>query len=59
MNNQSDIERIHKEACERGETSYRDPQTGYIVITEIGHIKRGSCCGCGCRHCPWSDSDDG
>ena len=23
------------------------------VMKEIYHIKRGSCCGSGCRHCPY------
>ena len=26
---------------------------GYLVFTERHHLKRGSCCGCGCRHCPF------
>ena len=24
-----------------------------LVMTEQYHIKRGSCCGCGCKHCPY------
>ena len=24
-----------------------------MVMTENYHIKRGYCCGCGCRHCPY------
>lgn len=27
---------------------------GYIVLTEKFHLKRGYCCGNGCRHCPYS-----
>ncbi|MBO9667517.1 MAG: hypothetical protein J7501_11980 [Bdellovibrio sp.] len=49
------IEKIHREACERGELSYIDPRTGYTVFTEHSHLKRGSCCGSGCRHCPWKN----
>jgi len=30
---------------------------GLMVFTEAYHLKRGSCCGSGCRHCPWRDSD--
>ncbi|MBB6147044.1 hypothetical protein HNQ77_005029 [Silvibacterium bohemicum] len=25
----------------------------YLVFTEAYHLKRGSCCNSGCRHCPW------
>jgi hypothetical protein len=25
----------------------------YIVLTEVYHLNRGSCCGKGCRHCPY------
>jgi diphthamide synthase (EF-2-diphthine--ammonia ligase) len=44
----------HDLACEQGELSYIDPETGYNVFTEIAHKKRGKCCGSGCRHCPYS-----
>jgi len=27
-----------------------------MVFTEAYHLKRGSCCGSGCRHCPWRES---
>jgi hypothetical protein len=26
---------------------------GLLVLTEQYHRKRGSCCGSGCRHCPY------
>lgn len=26
---------------------------GYIVFTEKYHLKRGYCCGNGCKHCPY------
>jgi hypothetical protein len=26
---------------------------GKLVMTESYHIKRGSCCGNGCKHCPY------
>ncbi|MBD2714031.1 hypothetical protein IC231_03175 [Hymenobacter sp. BT646] len=26
---------------------------GLMVFTEQYHRRRGSCCGSGCRHCPW------
>jgi hypothetical protein len=28
-------------------------ESGYLVFTEAHHLKRGSCCGNGCRHCPY------
>jgi hypothetical protein len=30
-------------------------ENGLYVFTEAYHIKRGSCCGNNCRHCPWKD----
>jgi hypothetical protein len=27
----------------------------YLVFTEAYHLKRGYCCGSGCRHCPWRE----
>ena len=28
-------------------------ENGKMVLTEEHHIKRGSCCGNGCKHCPF------
>ncbi len=28
-------------------------ENGYMVFTEIYLLRRGKCCGCGCRHCPY------
>ena len=28
-------------------------ESGLMVLTEKYHIKRGFCCGNGCRHCPY------
>jgi len=25
----------------------------YLVFTAAYHLKRGTCCGSGCRHCPY------
>jgi diphthamide synthase (EF-2-diphthine--ammonia ligase) len=44
---------IHEAACERGETTYVDPQTGFVVFTRLGLLARDRCCGAGCRHCPF------
>ncbi len=40
------------------EDYYLTPE-GYIVFTEIYHLKRGYCCQSGCRHCPWKVKKDG
>lgn len=44
---------LHEAAAARGETSYLDPETGFVVFTRLGLLARGSCCGAGCRHCPY------
>jgi hypothetical protein len=28
----------------------------YLVFTAAYHLKRGSCCHSGCRHCPYGES---
>ena len=28
-------------------------ENGLLVYTAAYHIKRGHCCGSGCRHCPY------
>ncbi len=30
---------------------------GNMVFTEAYHLKRGICCGSGCRHCPYKNRD--
>lgn len=32
-------------------------ENGNLVFTAAYHLKRGSCCGSGCRHCPYRDSE--
>jgi len=29
----------------------------YMVFTAAYHLKRGYCCGSGCRHCPYKDAE--
>ncbi|HTV09119.1 MAG TPA: DUF5522 domain-containing protein [Candidatus Aquilonibacter sp.] len=29
-------------------------ENGLVVFTAAYHLKRGSCCGSGCRHCPYN-----
>lgn len=28
-------------------------ENGAVVFTALFHLKRGACCGNGCRHCPY------
>jgi Family of unknown function (DUF5522) len=35
------------------EEYYYQEGNGLMVFTEAYHIKRGFCCGCGCKHCPY------
>lgn len=44
---------LHEAACARGDHTYLDPQTGFMVFTQVGLQERGKCCGAGCRHCPY------
>jgi hypothetical protein len=44
---------VHRDAVARGLRHYVDPATGYRVMTELCHRDRGTCCGSGCRHCPY------
>ncbi|MEM6391121.1 MAG: DUF5522 domain-containing protein, partial [Pseudomonadota bacterium] len=44
---------LHDAACARGEATYTDPETGYMVFTRLGLAQRDQCCGAGCRHCPF------
>ena len=45
---------VHEAACERGDSHYQDPESGFRVFTRVGLEARGRCCGCGCRHCPYA-----
>jgi hypothetical protein len=29
----------------------------YMVFTAAYHLKRGSCCNSGCRHCPYREAE--
>lgn len=31
----------------------------YMVFTAAYHLKRGFCCGSGCRHCPYREGETG
>ena len=43
----------HAAALARGEHTYTDPGTGYSVFTTAGLLAQKTCCGSGCRHCPY------
>lgn len=38
-----------------GEDYYINEE-GLFVFTEKYHLKRGYCCGSGCRHCPYKNA---
>ena len=43
----------HRAARAAGAPTYVDPATGYFVLTSDELARRGTCCGQGCRHCPY------
>ncbi|WFE44349.1 DUF5522 domain-containing protein [Verrucosispora sp. WMMD1129] len=43
----------HAEALAAGDAGYLDPDTGLFVLTAGFLARRGTCCGRGCRHCPY------
>ncbi|GAA2714238.1 DUF5522 domain-containing protein [Micromonospora olivasterospora] len=43
----------HAAALAAGEAGYLDPDTGLFVLTAGFLARRGTCCGRGCRHCPY------
>ncbi len=47
------IARLHDKAVARGDEYYIDPLTGFLTMTELHHLARGSCCENNCRHCPF------
>ncbi len=46
-------EMMHHIAMQQGQMTYHDSTTGFTVFTELSHLKRGTCCGNKCRHCPY------
>jgi hypothetical protein len=45
----------HAAALSAGEAGYLDPTSGLFVLTARFLADRGTCCGRGCRHCPYVD----
>ena len=48
----------HDRAVASGLSTYRDPATGFTVMTATYLADRGYCCSSGCRHCPWEAAED-
>jgi hypothetical protein len=51
------VTKAHDIAMADGAETYLDPTTGFVVLTEIALRARGTCCGNGCRHCPYSEEE--
>jgi hypothetical protein len=51
----AEILAAHAAALEAGDDGYVDPESGLFVFTAAYHAARGTCCGSGCRHCPYVD----
>ena len=47
------IAALHAQACRGGDATYRDPASGFDVLTADFLRRRGQCCSSGCRHCPY------
>jgi hypothetical protein len=47
----------HVAACQRGDAGYLDPDTNLFVMTSVYLLERGTCCGSGCRHCPYGEEE--
>lgn len=45
----------HAAASAAGDAGYLDPAGGLFVLTAGFLAARGTCCGRGCRHCPYVD----
>ncbi|XP_048395284.2 uncharacterized protein C1orf53 homolog isoform X2 [Stegostoma tigrinum] len=51
---EQEIASTHRLACEAGQQTYVDPESGYLVLTSLALLQRGKCCGSACRHCPYN-----
>jgi hypothetical protein len=47
------VRAAHAAAVAAGADTYRDPESGLLVMTAATLAARGRCCGSGCRHCPY------
>jgi hypothetical protein len=51
--NRAAILAAHARALAADEPGYLDPGNGLFVLTAGFLAERGTCCGRGCRHCPY------
>jgi hypothetical protein len=51
----AEILAAHSAALTAGDAGYPDPATGLFVLTAGFLARRGTCCGRGCRHCPYTN----
>jgi hypothetical protein len=54
----AEILAAHDAALDSGQAGYLDPRTGLFVLTAGFLAARGTCCGRGCRHCPYLGAQD-
>ena len=47
----------HDIAVSEGRFFYIDEESGKTVFTEVFLRRRGYCCGSGCRHCPYGQTE--
>ena len=47
------MENAHSLAMLKNLPTYKDPWTGYEVLTRASLLSKGKCCGNACRHCPY------
>jgi hypothetical protein len=52
----AEILAVHAAALAENQPGYLDPRTGLFVLTAAFLAGRGTCCGRGCRHCPYVGS---
>jgi hypothetical protein len=50
----AEILSAHRVALDAGDAGYLDPESGLFVLTAGFLARRGTCCGRGCRHCPYT-----
>lgn len=51
--NMSNFDELNQQAIANGSDTYKDPISGYQVLTSEALLKKGKCCGNSCRHCPF------
>jgi len=49
----SNFDELNLQASANGFDTYKDPISGYQVLTSEALLKKGKCCGNSCRHCPF------